>query len=730
MTCLRKFSEGWKRGIARGGDHPRAGGKKGNRGIALVVTLLLLFLLSVLGLAAVLSTSSDIMINGYYGNSRAAFYAADAGLNIARQAMQTEVNSLVPTTWNTAAWTSCTPGTASGPLSTTTSANSMLNAITQYANTTYLAGPRLTTNAGAAAQSWGESFTITNTGATTPPLIQLAANSPTVTCLSSFPTQFTYEYDYTITSVGAAAGAETATVTENGVFYVNIVAPPAVVPENYSFSSFGAYIGTSPPCQSSSYVAGTITGPTFVDSTHGCSGSATHCGSWNFGTSGTYIFTDPVNQTGPYFSYNISGCNLSAASSFKQGSTTIAPTFESGYNLSQTPISLPANDYSQRWAVLDGKGCGEGGTTCGAIPIVLPPVPTAQQMNSFNLSNVNQNTGTTPTLYATVSGSNYTPATMGVFMPFTCPTSSSCSLTSSAGGIWVEGSGSGVTTTVSFSTTNGSGGTSNPSGQVITVAQTKSGTTTTTTITIDPVANTTTVKTVSGSTTHNLTLSGVPEDLDNLGQSSLYFPSTSIPAATEVYVNGNVSISGPSSGAAIQNNTQLSLTANGNITQTNNITYATEPVTTSSPIDGLIVANENMNQVLGLYTAVGQFQLSPSSNNANMETDAVVAMIDPSPTGCNSSGTNCSNGDIATPGNSVKTWTLIGGKSESAVNGVNMSASNIYYDQRFKVRQNFAPPWFPQTTIIPADITGQTSTAPVTYITQQRVQWVNKYGGQ
>jgi hypothetical protein len=58
-----------------------------------------------------------------------------------------------------------------------------------------------------------------------------------------------------------------------------------------------------------------------------------------------------------------------------------------------------------------------------------------------------------------------------------------------------------------------------------------------------------------------------------------------------------------------------------------------------------------------------------------------------------------------------------------------MSKSNIYYDQRFKVRQNFAPPWFPQTTILAQDVT-TSSKAPLVYITPQRVQWVNQTGGQ
>ena len=779
MPGLRNSYNRWKCGSPRAVANPQAVGKTSNKGVALVVTLLLLFLMSVLVLAAVIATSSDLMINGYYGNSRASFYAADAGLNMARQAMEAKLNTLATqsSTWNTS-WSSAPCGSISStvltsnasnfPL-TSTAASSAISAISQYANTTYVSGPKATAP-GAAANSWGESFSISNTGSTNPYPIQLG--SLTVTCVggTTFPGQFQYVYNYTLTSVGTAAGLGSATVTENGSIIVNVIAPPGVIPVNYSFSGFGAYIGSFPPCFGA-LVTGTLAGPVFADSVTGCTGSATHCGEWDFSAGGSYIFTDPVNQTGPKFtSGSGSGCPSSATVPFTANGTKVNPTFEAGFNLNQPTIPVPANDFSQRWAVLDGLGCGasEGGGACGAVPPTLPPVPNAEQMYQYHLQNLAQNNAANNS-YATVSGSTYTAATAGVFMPYTC-SGSTCSLTNNtptitvtggpsnnqtgtAGGIWVEGSQSGLTTTVTLSTTTGSGGSSNPSGEVITIAQTKSGATTTTTITIDPVANTTTVKTVpaTGSTT-NLTLVGVPQNvLGSALPSSLSaeapptFPGTSTPAATEIYVDGNVSITGPSSGAAIQNNTMVSVTANGNITQTGNLLYATEPVTTSAnqvvsgsnpaccngdPVDTLIPLYQNMNQVLGLYTSVGQFQLKAPSSSANMETDATIAAITASPTGC-TNGAGCSNGDIATVGSySVKTWTNVGGRSESAINTVSISTGNVYYDQRFKTRSNFAPPFFPQTTILEQDITGASTTAPVVNITQQRVQWVNQTGGQ
>ena len=46
---------------------------RGGEGIALITSLLLLFLMSILGLGMVLSVSSDVLINGYYGNYRSAY---------------------------------------------------------------------------------------------------------------------------------------------------------------------------------------------------------------------------------------------------------------------------------------------------------------------------------------------------------------------------------------------------------------------------------------------------------------------------------------------------------------------------------------------------------------------------------------------------------------------------------------------------------------------------------
>jgi len=592
--------------------------------------------------------------------------------------------------------------------------------------------------------------------------------------------------------VGSATGSQQATVTENGSVSINIAAA-GLGGAPQSFSYYGAFINSFPSCDGP-LVYGTMGGPMYAN------------GEWNFGSGGTYTFLGKVAQTDPKFSYwNGNNCSQSATYPYKSGGTTISPNFDAGApTLNAAPESLPLNDFSQRWAVLDGMGCGEQGANgpnvCGNLSSPPPVAPTAQDMVNHNMQTASQQP------YAT--GNPLTAATSGVFLPYTCSGQGSCALNTMAGGIYVEGNGpgSGVSTTITLSTANGAGGSSSPSAQVITVAQagnssttssssttqtcttnkwtgqqTCQNTTTTTTVTntpttyttvtVDPVALTTTVAsytstatstnvctgscggyggggTTTNSTTNSstttLSLGGVPHDFAT--------GTTPAPAETMVYVNGDVNVTGPGgggaavsgSGPAVQNNAMLTITAAGNVQQTGNLLYATEPVTTSAnqvisgsspaccngqPADTVIPQYANNNTVLGLFTSGGSFELNPPSNGGNLETDASIAMI--------SSATNCTPanncGIFSTPGNSVGTWTNIGGRAENHINGVNINTGNVYYDGRFNGtgRTNggsLAPPWFPATTVAAPAPTNASATQIT--IKPSRVQWVASTGGQ
>ena len=106
----------------------------GDHGFALVFTLLLLSMMSLMALAMVFSSTSDMLINGYYRNARGSFYAADSGLNIARQQLQDQIVAQVPSTFTT------------NPIPTGAAATVLSSVLTAYASSTSL-------NAGQAANS-------------------------------------------------------------------------------------------------------------------------------------------------------------------------------------------------------------------------------------------------------------------------------------------------------------------------------------------------------------------------------------------------------------------------------------------------------------------------------------------------------------------------------------------------------------------------------------------------
>ena len=65
--------------------------------MALVTTLLLLSLMVAMTLAMVIAVTSDSLITRYYRNFRASFYAADSGLNVARQYMLDQLEANIAT---------------------------------------------------------------------------------------------------------------------------------------------------------------------------------------------------------------------------------------------------------------------------------------------------------------------------------------------------------------------------------------------------------------------------------------------------------------------------------------------------------------------------------------------------------------------------------------------------------------------------------------------------------
>ncbi len=624
-----------------------------DRGVALVITLLLVSLFSIIGLAMVLAMSSDMLINGYYKNYRGAFYAADSGLAIARQELQNQIVAQVPNAFTI-------------PPVTTASATTALN----YINSTY-GGSYSALNTDQAAGSWGGGFEIANISPNcnvTNPVNCFAQRSCTVTQTNNptppappaqpacptndlQATQFKVVYQYSLTSNGRALSSQVANAKETGTITVVVTGTNP----SYNMAGYGMFIDQSSVCNGSYLVPGTITGPVFTN------------GSWTFGTSGSYVYTDQVQSAGSTFGYQFSSCKQASPTSpngsYTYSGQTINPRFKAGFKLGAGSATLPPNSFAQEWAVIDGKGTGEGSAA-----------PTATQMHG-TLENI--------------SGAAYPTggASSGVYLPY-CTGGSSCTSpnTVTGGGIYVEGDAGVQLTTGSDNTSN-----HNPT-QIFTITQ-GSHPTTTTVVTVNVLANTTTF--------NSLVLTGVPTN-QNLGAPQ---PSTML------YVNGNItSLNGPGQGSpAIQDASLVTITALKDITITGDLLYKAEPVTFSDnqvgnlPMDSIITANDT-REALGIFTATGNINLQNAQSNNNLEIDATLATISQN-----------GNGALVNTGDSINTLNIVGGRIQNTIQDIGTTTRNVYFDRRFG--NGFGPPWFPSTTMTGATVSQSTPSV-------QRLNWV------
>jgi Tfp pilus assembly protein PilX len=658
-------------------------GSRRERGIALVFTLLMLMMIIALSLGMVIAFSSQTLIGGYYRNFRGSFYAADSGLNIAREQLVTGLTSGAPSgVW--AAPPISNPGSVCGGGGSSGTGNTVLaNLMSKYGSSTGL-------NVGAGTTSWKESFEITSA------TVCVLAGWNTATALNTTstgcsvaapcPVGYQYVYDYTLTSQGSASGSEQDVVTENGSITMNLTGQAAA--NAVSFAYFGAFIDKYPPCDGA-LVPGTMTGPMFTN------------GGWEFMSSvppytSPYIFTNPVGQASSSMNWfnSSNSCNTSTTTGpWGSGSSLVNPSFQAGYQMGQPAVALPVNSFSQEWAAIDGAGCGEGTNVCGNSSSPVPAQPTTAQLHTDE---------------QTLQGVAYPSggAATGVYLTDPGTTAASCGAKAipcvEGGGFYIEGNAS-VELQPSGTTA-----------QVYTITQGG----TVTTITVNPAANNGIGTTVISSGTSSESLSGVPMD------------AVTGEASTMLYDDGSItSLSGPGQGlAAIQNNAMITITALDNVTATGDVLYATEPVTDTqnqivagtnpaccagTPVDTLIPSVENMNQVLGIFTAVGNFNVVSSYANKNIEVDGSIATISQQA----SSSCNGSTGGFT---GSANTFNNVGGQIQSCIYAANINTENIWFDRRFTARPGFAPPWFPSTSL---SVGGALPTNVTT--TVQRLQWLN-----
>jgi Tfp pilus assembly protein PilX len=534
------------------------------RGIALVTTLLLLLLLTAMSLTLVLSVSSDMLLTGYYRNYRGAFYAADSGLNVARQSVINSLTGSIPagfdvtkaplanqTTTGTAA---ATAGTGSyGSFATISTANSWPEKV-QITNITVVPGNPACTVSG---------------GLTVGGVAPTCAN-PTQNAASPI-TSYNYSFAYKITAVGQSKGSETATVNDQGTVF--LTANTGLGNTTTAFSAFGMFIDQYALCGGGDLVPGTITGPVWTN------------GSWNFGNGGTYTFTDQVSSVGAKAGFD-SGSGCSAATTVPSGFNVSATKgFNFGAN-GGSALALPSNSFSQQQAVVDGMGVA---------------TPSKTQMNQVlkDASGTAYPSGTAPST--------------GVFLPYSINASTGLK-TFTGGGILVQGDAAVTLKPGSTSTA-----------EVYTIVQ--GGATTTVTIdNAAGSAGTTTITTVgapSGNGTQ--TINGVPEQFSPngvfTGNDTMLYVNGNITALTGPG-QGSPAIN---NGVALTVTAANNITVTGDLLYTKEPVQTTGTVNTG--LDSLIPGNDT-GQVLGIFTAGGNVNLAnKQTGNNNLEIDASIATI-------------------------------------------------------------------------------------------------------
>ena len=649
--------------------HGRKSRNEGNRGVALITALLLLSLFTVMTLAMVIATTSDTLIDGYYRNARGSFYAADSGMNAARQYLTNQVFASLPTTYSPASGSPVLSPTAATILSNLESSS---NGFGAYKS-----------SVGSQTASWPGTFSIDSSKTS----FTMAFCNPTPQCSNgsttpvTLPTPYVYNYLYHLTVDGQARSSEVNVVEEWGNIQFTVNMNPTSSTTT-SFAAYGTLFDQYALC-SAPFVAGTMSGQFFSNQ------------SWNFvdssalGSSTKYIFTGNVgavnSQVGYYHGNN---CYQSSATSDTHNGTTVNPTFTGGLSLGQQAIPIPANSYNQLSAVLDGLGdCPPAPAACSAPLQAQMAVLTDAHGTSY------------PASWALPSS--------GVFMPYTITTdpvthvttkslAKNSSGTVTAGGIYVQGSASQVV----LSTATVSGHTE----QLIQITQGTGGSAVTTTVTLDLTGGTTRITDTAGNDTGYM--AGVPQNLN----------ATPPTEACLIYVNGNISsntssstpngLTGPNSGPAIATGSAVDVVSTGVIDVTGNLTYTNEPVALTTADTPVSPAPTN---VLGIYTSGGNVELKPPSNVSTMEIDASIATI-----------TSGGSGGLIAQWNSIGTLNIVGGRVQNkALSGASLGSRNIYFDTRFA--NGFAPPWFPTTTIT----TTTTNTASPQQPKAVRLSWVN-----
>ena len=675
------------------------------QGMALIASMMCLLLCTGLGVAVLMNSTGEAALSGGFRRNEQAFYAADAGLGIARMAIR---NSL-----NTAIQAAAVPTEAAPSLGTRTAGTftlrtynrTQLGNILQSASLLAQDGAPIV-NAKTAIAS--RATALTNAGFEIDVQLTLESISPTtpidiqrvvadsnnipvgVENIELVTASVTGRYRYTVTAIGnnaIAAGNPNRAVAraiETGVVSLALnldIARPGFFYR--AFSQYGTFVSRFPA--SSVWAGGVFQGKVHTNER------------LRYGSSSPVTFKGEVTQVGTTYDRDSSTYNVSSVQPNSTPHTGM--TFNSSYK-TVPRVDPPANLYAQKLAVLNSTGRADATFTAppGSIDPTAPPDPTVTQMKGILRG---ANNAPPPT---TGSGSSEV-ISNGVYLP------ANAAGAIAGGGIYVKGNVDEIGLTKGL---NGA--------QVYAIRQG----TTTTTVTITPPtgssAGTTRIVSPAGTTEFQ----GVPIDRTN-PVSAEQRPGVAL------FVDGSINnlhgpaISGGTVASAIAKDTALTIVSTGNITVTGSITYQ-EPKLAADGSEIIYPNNYMPQNVFGLVTNSGKIIWSPNLTytTVNMTVDVALLAFDEAALTANPSAntgglevTNCSTC------NSSTTMNLRGSRtgSKALTVSVNGSKLNRFFDPRFADGQ-FAPPFFPvarlSNTVGTLEISSRTSEVMTIANTWQR----------
>lgn len=651
------------------------------QGMALVAALMCLLLCTGLGMAILFNSTGEASLSGGFRRNEQAFYAADAGLGIARMALRTALNSAIQTA---AASVDTNPsyGTrTSGSFTLTTFNRSQLGTVLQESSLLSQSGSPIV-NAKAALTSRASALSnagfdvditltldsITDTSAVD--VQRVVTNSSNVNVVEDIPSvtaSVTGKYKYTITSTGNNAvttgnpNRAVAKAVETGLISVTLNAtiekPDSTNTYTRAFSQYGTFV---------SRFSGVWASGTFQGKVHTNQG-------FGFSSSNSVTFTGDVTQVNSTYTHNSSSYNVSSVSPNSTPKTGM--TFNSSYTTT-SELPLPSNIYAQKLAVLNSTGRPDNTYPSTTGDSTAPPDPTVTQMKAALKTATNAAPSTTGSGGSEVINN-------GVYVPATTVGGTP---TINGGGIYVKGNADEITLTI-----GGAGA------QVYAIRQG----TATTTVTITPPSGGSSGTTVVSNSSGSTTFQGVPLDKTD--------PSTS-KAGAALFVDGTISnlhgpaASGGTVAAAIAKNTALTVVSTSDITVTGNITYE-EPAINSSGTAVTYANNYTPTNVFGLFTNSGKVNWTPSStytpSNASMTVDVAMVAFNEAVLNANSSTATGGWEINCAACNSSTTISLRGSRVASrALSVVNQNSAkfNRLFDPRF-ANGALAPPFFPVTKL-------------------------------